>query len=118
MSATTCPHCGANLSLDDMTRPNCPYCRTVLPHHARAAEHAALVNKVLEQRIGAQYPGATPPQIGYGYGAPLHGLQQFQNQQMGQAMQRAGWITAIAVIVPLVILIFVGGIVAFAVLLR
>ena len=116
MSATTCPHCGANLSLDDMTRPNCPYCRTVLPHHARAAEHAALVNRVLAQQIGAQYPGAPPPQIGYGYGAPLQGMQPFQQHQMNRAMQRAGWITAVAVLVPVVLVLVAVG-VGFAVFL-
>ncbi len=105
MSATTCPHCGANLSLQDMTRPNCPYCNTVLPHHARAAEHAVLVNRILEQRIGAQYPGAPPPQIGHHYGAPLHGLHQFQQHQIGQGMQRAGWITALVVLVPLALVV-------------
>ncbi len=113
-----CAHCGANLSLEDMKRPDCPYCRTALPHQARAAEHAALVNKVLEQRIGAQYPGMPPgqiPQIGYQYGAPMQpmqpmqGFDPFHQQQVGNALRRAGWITAVAVIVPLVIMMLVGA---------
>ena len=105
-----CEHCGANLSLDDMTRPNCPYCKNVLKHHARAAEHAALVNQVLDQRIGAQYPGVPPPQIGYQFGAPMSpSFQQFQAQQVNQAFKRAGWITAVAVIVPLLIVLLVGA---------
>lgn len=107
----SCGHCGANLALEDMKRPNCPYCGTVLPHHARAAEHAALVNKVLEQRIGAQYPGMPPgqiPQIGHHFGAPMQGLEAFQHRQVDQAVRRAGWAVAVAVIVPVVLLVVVG----------
>lgn len=105
-----CAHCGANLSLEDMTRPNCPYCRNVLAHHARAAEHAALVNKVLEQRIGAQYPGAPPPQIGYQFGAPLSpSFQQFQAHQTNQAFRRAGWITVVLLIIPLLLVLAMGA---------
>ncbi len=109
-----CEHCGAELSLQDMTQPNCPYCRTVLKHHARAAEHAALVNKMLNDRIGAQYPGIPPeqrPQIGYQYGAPMSpSFQQFQNQQVNQAFRRAGWITLVAVLVPVVLALVIGGV--------
>jgi hypothetical protein len=107
-----CEHCGANLSLQDMTRPNCPYCNNVLKHHARAAEHAALVNKVLDDRIRAQYPGIPPgavPQIGYGYGAQLHGIEQFQQHQMQHAMGRARWIMIVALVVPLVMTLLIGG---------
>lgn len=107
-----CAHCGANLSLEDLTRPNCPYCKNVLAHHARAAEHAVLVNKILDQRIGAQYPGAPPPQIGYGFGAPLQGMEQFQQYHVDRAMKRAGWITAVALIVPIVVVIGIGVVVA------
>jgi hypothetical protein len=108
-----CETCGATLSLDDMTRPNCPYCKNVLKHHARAAEHAALVNKVLDDRIRAQYPGIPPgqvPQIGYGFGAPMNAsFQQFQAQQVQSAVKRAGWITLVAVLVPLVMMLVIGG---------
>lgn len=108
-----CETCGATLSLDDMTRPNCPYCQSVLKHHARAAEHAALVNKVLSDRIGAQYPGMPPgqtPQIGYGFGAPINpGFQQFQEQQFQAGMKRAGWITAVSILIPIVLLMMIGG---------
>jgi predicted RNA-binding Zn-ribbon protein involved in translation (DUF1610 family) len=74
----TCTNCGAALSLQDLTRPNCPYCGQVLQHHARAAEHAALVNQVLQQQMGANNPwlgGASPPQIPYQYGAPMQSGQ-------------------------------------------
>ena len=38
-----CPHCGRNLSTDDLRGQNCPSCGTALPHHARAAQQVALV---------------------------------------------------------------------------
>ncbi len=111
-----CVHCGANLSLEDMTRPNCPYCRNVLKHHAQAAEHAALVNKILDDRIRAQYPGLPPgatPQIGYGYGAGMQNLDQFYNHQMNHAVtgavKRAGWITLLMVVVSIVIVVGILG---------
>jgi hypothetical protein len=88
-----CEHCGANLALEDMTRPNCPYCGHVLKHHAQAAEHAALVNKIMEQQIGAQYPGMPRdkiPQIGYQYGAQLDpSFGRFQQYQMNNAVTQA-----------------------------
>jgi len=66
-----CGHCGANFSLDDLRGTHCPYCQTALPHHARAAEHAVLVNKVLEQQMGkygyGMPPGGITPQV---YGQP------------------------------------------------
>ncbi len=109
-----CQHCGANLSLEDMTRPNCPYCKNVLKHHAQAAEHAALINKMMDDRIRQQYPGTPPgviPQVGYGYGAGMQNLEQFQQYHMDTAMKRAGKMTALAFIVPLVIMLVVGLIV-------
>lgn len=103
-----------------MTKPNCPFCHHVLAHHARAAEHAVLVNKIMQQHIGAQYPGVQPPQIGFQFGAPMSpSFDQFQEQQMNRAFKRAGWITMVAVLVPLAIaLLAVGAAVFFLVLLR
>jgi hypothetical protein len=118
-----CETCGANLSLEDMTKPNCPYCHNVLKHHARAAEHAALVNKMLDQRIGAQYPGMPTPQIGYQFGAPLNPQfqqwqQQYPEQQIQASIKRASVITLIAVIVPIVLMIVIGGVVALMMFVR
>lgn len=117
-----CVHCGANLSLDDMTRPNCPYCKNVLKHHAQAAEHAALVNKIMADRIGAQYPGMPPgniPQIGYGFGAPLDpSFQRFQEYQTQQAFRWSRSILILALVLPLVLSLVVGGIVVAMFLLR
>lgn len=62
-----CNHCGANLSLDDMRATNCPYCHTVYPHHAQAAQHALLVNQVLDQQLRQR--GIAPGVHVSGYGA-------------------------------------------------
>jgi hypothetical protein len=115
-----CAHCGGTLTLEDMTKPNCPFCHHVLAHHARAAEHAVLVNKIFEQRIGAQYPGVPPPQIGLQFGAPMSpSFDQFQNRQVDRAIKRAGWITVVAVLVPLVLVIVtIAGAVILLVVLR
>ena len=117
-----CMHCGANLTLQDMTKPNCPFCKNVLKHHAQAAEHAVLVNKIMADQFQARYPGMPPgqvPQIGHQFGAPLDpSFQQFQQYQVNQAFRRAGWMTAIMVIVPLVLMLVIGGAVAMMFLLR
>lgn len=47
-----CKHCLAQLTLDDMRKPNCGYCGTVFPHHALAAQHANVVGQVMGQVMG------------------------------------------------------------------
>jgi hypothetical protein len=42
----------------DMARPNCAYCGTVLPHHARAAQQVAVVNQMMADRNGNGIPDA------------------------------------------------------------
>jgi len=70
-----CKHCGAGLTLDDMRQTNCPYCGTVFPHHSMAAQHANVVNQVLQQQgaghvqISHQYGGGATP------GNPMAGVQ-------------------------------------------
>ena len=49
-----CNHCGANLTLDDMRKPNCPYCGTVYPHHAQAAQHAEVMSRMMGQMVAQQ----------------------------------------------------------------
>ncbi|MEZ4370176.1 MAG: hypothetical protein R3B07_05095 [Polyangiaceae bacterium] len=115
-----CPHCGGTLALNDMTRPNCPFCGQVLPHHARAAEHQVLINRMLAQQIGAQYPGTPPdkiPQVGYGYGAGMNNLQQFQQYHVDQGFKRARNMTAIMLIGSLVFMLVIFGIVGALLLL-
>ncbi len=103
------------MTLDDMTRPNCPFCGNVLKHHSQAAEHAVLVNKIMGQQFGARYPGLPPdkiPQIGHQFGAPMNNsFEQFAQHQTNAAMKRAGIITLFAVVVPLVLTLVIGGIV-------
>ncbi len=65
-----CTTCGASLSLDQLRGTDCPFCRTAFPHHARAVEHAALVNHVLAQQFQQVAPYAAPPVVGPAYGAP------------------------------------------------
>lgn len=56
MSDLRCPTCGATLTPLDMAKPSCSYCGTVLPHHARAAEQAALVNQMMADRGASGMP--------------------------------------------------------------
>jgi hypothetical protein len=58
MSDLRCPTCGANLTPMDMAKPNCTYCQTVLPHHARAAQQVAVVNQMMADRNGNGIPDA------------------------------------------------------------
>jgi hypothetical protein len=53
-SVQTCKHCGANLTLDDLRRTNCPYCQTVYPHHSQAAQHAQVAGQVMNQMMAQQ----------------------------------------------------------------
>ncbi len=60
----TCGGCGARLSVAQMRGTDCPYCRTAFPHHARAVEHAALVQRVMQDNLAAAmtpWTMATPP---------------------------------------------------------
>lgn len=117
-----CAHCGGTLTLEDMTKPNCPFCHNVLKHHAQAAEHAVLVNKIMADRFNAQYPGIPPgqiPQIGHQFGAPMNAsFDQFAAHQTGQALKRAGMITVIAVVIPIVLALVIGGVAVALMLFR
>ncbi len=63
----TCHGCGAPLSLDHLRGTDCPYCRAAFRHHARAVEHAALVQRVMHDNIVATSPwrvgGAAAPAV-------------------------------------------------------
>lgn len=101
-----CPHCGRNLSTDDLRGINCPSCGTSLPHHARAAQQVALVNQVM-----AQHMAAIPT-----YG--MHHQQQVhhQVQQATRAAMSIGLI--VAVIIGIVTVLVVVGAVVAVVLVR
>ena len=42
----------------DMAKPSCTYCKTVLPHHARAAQQVAVINQMMVDRNGNGIPDA------------------------------------------------------------
>jgi hypothetical protein len=82
-----CTFCGANLTLDDMRKTNCPYCNTVYPHHSQAAQHAQVAGQVMNQMMAQQaqiqnqwrgafgvgpMPMAPPGMPGSPYGAPVN----------------------------------------------
>lgn len=66
-----CLHCGANLTLDDLRKPNCTYCGTVYPHHAQAAQHAAVAGQVMNQMMAQQAQIQAGWQSAYGMGPPM-----------------------------------------------
>jgi hypothetical protein len=96
-SPRQCTTCGATLSLQQLAGTDCPFCHTAFPHHAAAAQQAALVNQVMQQQAaqapwggyapppqpGAQVPftgyGQSPPQAQnpYGYGQPPPGQNPY-----------------------------------------
>ena len=112
-----CNHCGANLTLDDMRKPNCPYCGTVYPHHAQAAQHAQVMSHMMGQMVAQQAqiqnqwrsafgvgpvppPGApgTPGMPGNPYAVPMQ-LAQVHQEQASRLAKR---------VLTIVILSFVG----------
>lgn len=106
----SCEHCGAQLSLEDMTRPNCPYCRNVLKHHARAAEQAALVNQMLDQRLGGHFAPGQAPRIGYEFGAPAPQVGTPLAYQQAQQVARSTLPTSLLlVLLPLVLMALAGA---------
>lgn len=114
-----CPHCGANLTLDDLRGTDCPYCHTALPHHAQAAQHAALVNQMLAQQgVNYQVPyqyGAAPPPAQTGPGAVTPGYNPMMPPQVAAQVQQsvdvAQKAVATSMIFTVVIVLVVAGIV-------
>lgn len=68
-----CTHCGANLTLDDLRKPNCTYCGTVYPHRAQAAQHAEVAGQVFNQMVAQQAQIQASWQNAYGMGPPPGG---------------------------------------------
>ncbi len=116
MSAvSTCPSCGAGLSFEEMKGQNCPYCRGVLQHQARAVEHAALVNQVLAQNMAHNPWVQSPPQVPHGFGAPMPDYAAQTAHNVNQAGKRSLVLTLVLVLVPLVViaLAVVAGVLLF-----
>lgn len=66
----SCTNCGAKLTLDDLRKPNCPYCATVYPHHSQAAQHAAMAGQVMNQMMAQQAQMQDAWRGGFGVGPP------------------------------------------------
>jgi hypothetical protein len=93
-----CKQCGAGLTLDDMRKPNCPYCGTIYPHHSQAAQHAEMAGQVMNQMmaqqaqiqnqwrgafgVGPMPPGAPPGMPGNPYGPGMPGSPSPYGQGM------------------------------------
>jgi hypothetical protein len=116
-----CTNCGANLTLEDMRKTECPYCNTVYPHHSQAAQHAQMANQMMGQMMGQQAqiqnqwrgafgvppvqpgppggapPGMTPPLVNnpYGLHSPYGDPNQIVNAHMAHASRMARNITLI-----------------------
>lgn len=120
-----CPHCGRNLSIDDLRGQNCPSCGTALPHHARAAQQVALVgppanagvspNQVMAQHMGAAANPYANPHANPHYMNAMHQAHA-ANAAAGKAMKTV--FIVIGIIVALAILLTVGGAILAVVLSR
>lgn len=113
----TCGGCGAQLSLDHLRGTDCPYCRAAFPHHARAVEHAALVQRVMHDNIAATSPwlvGSAPaPALAtFGVASALTAAHVAQATLAARRVDRM-----IAVVVPIAISVSVLGVVLSALLL-
>ncbi len=88
-----CTNCGANLTLDDMRQPNCPYCQTVYPHKSQGQQHAEVVNQMMgnmmqqQAQVQNQWRAAygAPPQPGPGMPPGAPGSPHGDPNQMVQA---------------------------------
>ena len=124
-----CTHCGANLTLDDMRKTNCPYCGTVYPHHSQAAQHAQVVGQVMNQMVAQQaqiqnqwrgafgagpMPMAPPPGA---FGSPYGDPNLLAQAQFAQAQQLSRRITLIVTLSIAFVFLLVGVIVVATVLL-
>lgn len=110
-----CPTCGASLSLDQLRGTDCPFCKTVFPHHARAVEQAKLVNQVMAQQAGwaapqvpMQYGAPMPPTPGFGYADYGNG-----NGMVDRAVRRSisGIVISLVVGAVITVLAIVGVVV-------
>lgn len=112
-SVQNCQQCGANLSLDDMRKPSCPYCGTVYPHQSMAAQHANMVGQVLAQQgvptaLNPHQHQPGPGQPGpYGAGPQVGGVP-YQQYVQGH-VDAANRMVKMSLIVGLVITLAVFG---------
>lgn len=99
-----CTHCGAGLSIEDLRKPDCTYCGTVLPHHAQAAQHAQMIGQVMGQMMQHQ-PHINP------YGDPFRAAH-------AQAAGVQKMVRTVAIVVGVVFALAVFGAVAIVLLVN
>lgn len=122
-----------------MAKPACAYCKTVLPHHARAAQQVAVVNQMMQDRNGNGIPdafeglianaphgqvhligtnvqvhGAPPPygQPGFGVGPSPLGFAVHQQVHVANAVRSTTNAVMVIVVVSMVVVFMVLGMVA------
>jgi predicted RNA-binding Zn-ribbon protein involved in translation (DUF1610 family) len=103
-----CNNCGANLTLDDMRRSDCPYCGTVYPHHSQAAQHAAMANQLMGQMMAQQAQIQNQWRAGFGAppmppapgapGSPYADPQRIAQAHMAYAQQMSRRVNTIVMI--------------------
>ncbi len=130
-----CKHCGAGLTLEDLRQPNCKFCKTVLPHHAQAAQHAHVASQMMGQMMQQQaaiqdqwrgalgvgpmppmgQPGPPGPPGGAAPGAPVN-PQAYYGAGMAQAnavSKMVMWIIIGSVVLALIVTVGAGMLFAF-----
>jgi hypothetical protein len=137
----SCTNCGKPFTTDDLRGTSCRYCGTLLAHHARAAQQAAVVNHMLADRNGSGIPDAYEGMIAnaqanamnqafgmnpYPYGQPMAGPPIHHAAQVAHVQQVTAHVSrtiskvmiAVVVSVVLVTLLTIGLGVAFFLLAR
>lgn len=123
-----CNNCGADLTLDDLRRTDCPYCKVVYPHHSQAQQHVQVIGQVMGQMMGHQaqiqnqWRGSygvspQPPPGGPMAPTPFGDYNGVIQAQMQHAQQMGRRITMIVTISIIGTFLLVGLIVAMTMLL-
>jgi hypothetical protein len=136
---TSCPNCGGTFSAAEYNAPSCKYCGKVLPNYADAANKVAQVQALMADSDGSGIPnalkgvmapyapfiqpgaGAVPPQYGGPYagppvqgvgGPPPYGVAAAVPAIIAQTQRRIRSAVLWGVLVPTIIMVIVGGIIA------
>ncbi|MBX3192351.1 MAG: hypothetical protein KF819_35500 [Labilithrix sp.] len=116
-----CTNCGKNMTTDDLRRTSCVHCGQVLAHHARAAQQVAVINQMMGQYMAGAPPPIPPMMVGQippMMGNPMMGNPYVAAQMnaVNQGVKTAAMsVVLVSVIIGVVVVVLaVGGIVAFA----
>jgi hypothetical protein len=132
---TSCPNCGGTFSPEEFNLPSCKYCGKVLPNYAAAAQKVAVVQALMHDSTGSGIPdgmkgmvgpyapflpgtpyagppvAGIPPQAGgpvAAYGAAVPAIIE-------QTQRRIRSVVLWVVFLPIIMMLLVGAIIAFAV---